>query len=317
MATRTTRGLTPRTSAAGGSPDIVGHAGLAILNPGGAPTPDDLDEALRLGVDRLEVDLCCTADGRLVLRHDVALADGRHLADLDLAEVRAAEPSLITLDQASEHVAGRIPLLLDLKMARAAEVVGVWVRGRADLDGLAVCTENLAWLLHLRFAAPRLARYPSFPDLGERRRHHVQRVASDLWRSHASVRGLRRGAADLGTAARQLRHGPRQSLAHLAGLPWRGRLPDEVAGVVEDVAAAGMCVHHWVVSPPFVEEAHRQSLHVNTWTVNNPFTARVVAAAGVDSITTDRVDLVRRALDGDRRDQPPEPIRAGLRIAPS
>lgn len=277
--------------------EVIGHAGLAIDTEGGTPTRQHLAEALSLGVDRLEVDVCCTADGRLVLRHDVCLADGRLLADLDLAEVRDACPELLTLDEAVEHLDGRVPLLIDIKTAAAAELLGTWLRRRRDQEAYALCTENIAWLLRLRFAAPRVARWPSFPDLGERRTHHVQRVVAGMWRSHASVGGLIRGAGDVQRAASQLRHRPHESLANLAGMPWRARLPADVARARADVGAAGICVHHWVVSDELVEEAHAEGLHVNTWTVNNPFAAGTVACAGVDSITTDRVHLVRLAVD--------------------
>jgi glycerophosphoryl diester phosphodiesterase len=300
---------------------IVGHAGLAIQSEGGAPTRHHLDDALTLGIDRIEVDVCCSADGHLIVRHDVSLADGRFVADLDLAELGRAGPAVLTLDEVVEHLAGRVPLLLDIKMAGAAELLGPWLRQRRDPGSFAVCTENLPWLLHLRFAAPRVARWPSFPNLGDHRTHHVQRVVVGLWRSHASLGGLRRGVVDVQRAARHLRERPQESLANLAGLPWRGRLPTDVAQTREDISAAGMCVHHWVVSERLVEEAHSFGLHVNTWTVNNPFAALTAAAAGVDSITTDRVHLVRIALDSEEplapRLRAGRPVRAVVRIAPS
>lgn len=301
--------------------EVIGHAGLAIESEGGSPTRRHLDDALALAVDRLELDVCCTADGRLVMRHDVSLANNRLLADMDLAELRQADTGVLTLDEVVEHLGGHVPLLLDIKMARAAELLGIWLGRRRDLDTFAICTENLPWLLHLRFAAPRVARWPSFPDLGDRRTHHVQRVVVSLWRSHDSFGGLQRGVADVQRAARQLHRRPQESLANIAGLPWRDRLPMEVAQTREDVAAAGICVHHWVVSERLVEEAHSVGLHVNAWTVNNPFTARKMAAAGVDSITTDRVNLVRVALRP--RDIPDpqlgagRPLRAVARISPS
>jgi glycerophosphoryl diester phosphodiesterase len=301
------------------SVQLIGHAGLAIQNDGGSPTRDDLDGALDIGVDRLELDVCSTADGRLVMRHDVCILDGACVADLDLAELRMVDPHVLTIDEAVEHLDDRVPILLDIKMARAAELLGAWLRFRRDLDSFALCTEKVPWLLHLRFAAPDVARWPSFPDLGERRTHHVQRVVTGLWRSHASLPGLRRGVVEVHRAARELRHRPQVSLGRLAGLPWRGRLPADLTQIRDDVAAAGLCVHHWVISDHLVDEAHQLGLHVNTWTINNPFTARVVAAAGVDSITTDRVEGVRRALGA----PPPDAraadaaLRAAVRIAPS
>jgi len=298
--------------------EIVGHGGLAVHNEGGSPSRDDLNVAMALGVDRLELDLCCTSDGRLVVRHDVCRPGGAPVSGVTLRTLRAADPALLTLDEAVEHLDGRVPLLLDLKQARAAELLGMWLRRRHDLEGFAVCTENLPWLLRLRFAAPRLARWPSFPDLGDRRTHHVQSVMAGLWRSHASLGGLIRGAGDLHRAARDLALRPQEILAHIAGLPWRGRLPADLVEVHRDMAPAGLCVHQWVISEELVGEAHLLGLHVNAWTVNNPFAARAVVAAGVDSVTTDRVELVRIALHGRPRPRDGAPLlRAAARTGRS
>ena len=295
---------------------LVGHAGLAIDRPGGSPTRRHLDEALALGVDRVEIDVCSSADGHLVVRHDSALPDGRFVADLDLAALRDDDPELLTLDDVCEQLGERIPMLLDLKMAHAAQALGPWFRGRRDLDQFALCTENLPWLLHLRFAAPRVARWPSFPDIGDHSAHHVQRVLAGLWRSHASLGGLRRGVADVHHVARHLRHRPQESLARLAGLPWRARLPFDLAEVCRDLRAEGICVQKWLISGLLVDEAHRAGLHVNAWTINDPAVAQAVAAAGVDSITTDRVVALRLALGMGR---PPRLPAAGgtpkLRVA--
>jgi hypothetical protein len=144
-----------------------------------------------------------------------------------------------------------------------------------------LCTENLSWLLHVRFAAPRAARWPSFPDIGDHRVHHVQLVLAGLWRSHASLGGLRRSASDVQHVARHLRHRLVKSLARLAGLPWRGQLPFELAQHCPDLGAEGICVQKWLPSGHLVEDAHRGGLHVNTWTINDAVAAQAAAAAGM------------------------------------
>jgi glycerophosphoryl diester phosphodiesterase len=271
---------------------------------------------LALDLDRLELDICSSADGRLVVRHDTCLADGRSVGSLDLATLRSDDPLLLTLDEVAEHLDGRIPVTLDLKTGHAAQALGRWFTGRRDHELYAVCTENLPWLLHLRFAAPRVARWPSFPDLGERSRHHVQRVLAGLWHSHTSMAGMRRGISDVRGAAGQLRHRPHDSLARLAGLPWRERLPHQLAKPCQDVAAEGICVQKWLISERLMEVAHRAGLHVNTWTINSSEVAQNLAAAGVDSITTDRVAAVRLALGVGRPPRRPVPARAPrLRVA--
>lgn len=295
---------------------VVGHAGLAIQREGGSPSRFHLDDAVATGVDRLELDVCSSADGAMVMLHDTCLADGRVVGDLALADLRRADPEMLTIDEAVEHLGGRLPILLDLKSAHATHLLGAWFRGRRDTEAFVACTENLPWLIQLRSAAPRVERWPSYPDIGDRRTHHVQRVMMGLWRSHASLSGLRRGAADVQRAAMQLGRAPRESLSRLGGLPWRERLPQDIRQTCADTGAAGICVHHWVVSNQLIEEAHHLSLHVNTWTVNNPFAARMAAEAGVDSITTDRVDLVRMALRSQLQPGPGTGSASGLREPP-
>ncbi len=277
---------------------VVGHAGLSIPGEGGSPTRTTLDAALEAQVERVELDVCASADGVLVMLHDTCLPDGTLVSDLDLAGLRRVNPELLTIDDAVEHLAGNMPILLDLKSARAAHLLGAWFRGRRDTDEFALCTENLPWLIQLRFAAPSVARWPSYPDMGEGRPHHVRRVLAGLWRSHANLAGICRGVTEVQRAALLLRRAPQESLIRIGGLPWRERLPQDIRQAALDTSAAGLCVHQWVVSEQLTEQAHALGLHVNTWTVNNPFAARLVAEAGVDSITTDCVDLVRLALEG-------------------
>lgn len=50
------------------------------------------------------------------------------------------------------------------------------------------------------------------------------------------------------------------------------------------------------IEPEYVELCHRNGLPVNVWTVNKERDIRRVIAAGVDSITSDRPDLVIAAL---------------------
>lgn len=62
------------------------------------------------------------------------------------------------------------------------------------------------------------------------------------------------------------------------------------------LGAQGISVHHSVVTPELVRSAHLRELRCSTWTVNRRDDVRRVAAAGVDAITTDYPDRVRRWL---------------------
>ncbi len=62
------------------------------------------------------------------------------------------------------------------------------------------------------------------------------------------------------------------------------------------LGAQGISVHHGVVTPELVRGAHLRELRCSTWTVNRRDDVRRVAACGVDAITSDYPDRVRRWL---------------------
>ncbi len=62
------------------------------------------------------------------------------------------------------------------------------------------------------------------------------------------------------------------------------------------IGAQGVAVHYAAVTPEFVRAAHLRELRCSTWTVNRRLDVRRVARAGVDAITSDYPDRVRRWL---------------------
>jgi glycerophosphoryl diester phosphodiesterase len=62
------------------------------------------------------------------------------------------------------------------------------------------------------------------------------------------------------------------------------------------LGAQGVALHESAVTPKVVRAAHLRELRVSTWTVDRRADARRVATAGVDAITTDFPDRVRRWL---------------------
>jgi glycerophosphoryl diester phosphodiesterase len=62
------------------------------------------------------------------------------------------------------------------------------------------------------------------------------------------------------------------------------------------LGAQGVSIHHEAITPELVRGAHLRELRVSTWTVNRRFDVRRVAACGVDAITSDYPDRVRRWL---------------------
>jgi glycerophosphoryl diester phosphodiesterase len=128
----------------------VGHKGADHVAPGN--TIESFQAALDHGVDMIEFDVLRTPDGRLVLAHDYADADGR---------------ACLTLEEGLDHFAGeayaRVELDLDMKLPGYETEVVEGLRER-DLTGRTLVstmyTESLDRLGEL---APGLRRGWSVP----------------------------------------------------------------------------------------------------------------------------------------------------------
>lgn len=236
---------------------FIGHAGLAMGRPGGTPTRQTLARAERAHLDWLEIDVCRAADGTLLLRHDVVLRSGRPVGAATPEEVRRDDPETLTLDEAAEVLPASLPVLVDLKDARDAAAVAGWLAARSDPDRWAVCTDDLPALTAFRERAPRIARWRGLPRVPPGRGESFRRAMACALRSTLSRR-----------------------LGALAG----------------EVGAAAFTVDRWAITPRLCAEARRLRLPVAAWTVNSAPVARRMAAAGVDLITTDRVEEMRAAL---------------------
>ncbi|CAD5281105.1 Glycerophosphoryl diester phosphodiesterase [Bosea sp. 62] len=107
---------------------IAGPLPLAIAHRGGAllaseNSAEAFDKARAIGAEMVETDVRLSADGALVCLHDADLkriaGDRRLVAEIELAELRAILPDLLTLDEA---IAASAPLglLLDVKLTGPA-----------------------------------------------------------------------------------------------------------------------------------------------------------------------------------------------------
>jgi glycerophosphoryl diester phosphodiesterase len=237
----------------------IAHAGLAGDRPGGTPTRLTLAGAARLRVDWLEIDVCQTADGSLVLRHDLLLPSRRPIRALTLTAVRGEDPEVLTLDEAAEAIDGAVPVLVDLRSPGDADAVASWLGARPDAAGWAVCTDDPVALQVMRSRAPRVARWRSLPRVAPGRGEAVRRIAA------CALRGV---------------------------------LPHRLGALAEEVGAAALSVDRWAVTPALCARAHGLQLPIAAWTVNAPSAARRMDACGVDYITTDRVEAMRSVLGG-------------------
>jgi glycerophosphoryl diester phosphodiesterase len=165
----------------------VGHKGADHVAPGN--TVESFEAALAHGVDMIEFDVLRARDGRLVLAHDYADAEGR---------------DCLTLEQGLEHFAGEtysgVELDVDLKLpGYEREVVeGLQERGLADRS--LVSTMYTDSLERLRELAPGLPRGWSVPRV---RRNYLRSPLA--LPAYAIVRVMR--ARLPGQAAARIRSG--------------------------------------------------------------------------------------------------------------
>jgi glycerophosphoryl diester phosphodiesterase len=236
----------------------IGHAGLASGRPGGTPTRQTLADAERLHVDWIEVDVCCSSDGTLLLRHDLVLPSGRRLGSVSAAEARREDTDLLTLDEGAEVLArGGVPVLVDLKHPGDAVAVSRWLAARPDPDRWALCSDDVAALRIARDAAPKVARWRTLPRVPPGRGERARRITA------CALRGL---------------------------------LPARLEHLAAEVGAAALSVDRWAVTPRLCLAARRLGLPVAAWTVNTPAAAQRMSRCGVDYVTTDRVAEMRLAL---------------------
>jgi len=251
-------------------PLLIGHKGLPVLAP--ENTLRSLELALDHGADSFEVDVVALADGTLVLGHSLELEELCHgaangsVGDLSLAELRALDPELATLDEALELVAGKAgvrPILIDLKLDGIETAVIEAVRTHALAERALLCSLDRRSLVRARAVAPEIARSLSYPA----DTHRISR---------------RRGMALFARAAtRTLR----------IALPWR------IGRWLEETGAVSATLHHSVIDRSVVARCHAAGALVFAWTVNDADGVQRMVAAGIDGIISDDSRSVVAALE--------------------
>lgn len=273
---------------------LVAHAGLGISRPCGAPNRTTLGRAARAGVQAIELDICTTADGVLVLQHDLRTSRGIPVSTMTLRSLRRRGAWPLTLDEGVDHLDPGMRLVLDLKTGDSVEPLARWLLRRPDASRFVVCTERVDVLRRLALRVPPAQIWQTFPHVGRRAHERLARVIAGIIAQHG--RRAVSLAGDLAGVVGRLRMQPNDRLARLAGVPWSRLLPRLMSAVRDDVGACGVSVHHALVTPELCAAARTEGLTVTAWTVNEPEVARRVAACGVDMITSDRVRAIRRAV---------------------
>jgi glycerophosphoryl diester phosphodiesterase len=235
-------------------PTIVAHRLGRAYGPDSSRAA--LDRSLEQGVDGLETDCCLTADGELVLLHDPLLELGTTLTGW-AHERTAGHITAGRLRQRDGTPSDEHPLMLDelLELAPPGATLQLEVKAHAN------------------------------PALAQRTTRAIcDRLADHPARAHTEILSFFTSACELA--------------AHLG---FRTRLiiiadyrPDALASWGRTVGLHGVCVEHFLLSPPLVASLRASRLSVTTGTVNHP--ALLAALPPLDAITSDTPAELRRAL---------------------
>jgi glycerophosphoryl diester phosphodiesterase len=241
--------------------EVIGHGGAGDFFPGNSRP--SIEQALKIGVDRIEFDVQKSADGELVLVHDehLRLPNGRKRAvkSLPTVEIRNLLPGLLTFDEAVELIQRQSTLLIDVKSpGYEREVINAIRRHRLSSDA-SVSTTYVSVLRQLRH---------TFPDLRT---------------------GISTGHMATGIPYKPARTAVSGALQFAA--------PSLLALAVRSVHATDVMVQYRVCTPRLVKLMHTHGTRVNTWTVDLPREIRRVIDMGIDGVISNRPDLVREALD--------------------
>ena len=244
------------------SPRIVAHRGGSAYAP--ENTMAAFRKAIELKADGIELDVHQTADGKLVVIHDNAL-DRVGGSDIRVAQSGADElrefdvGSWFDVPGGADFSGERIPLLEEV-LELAADA-GLWVN------------------IELK-AGSRL--YPGIERETVKQIERFGLSGSSVVSSfdHYALREVKRENESVGVG---ILHTSSLIDAH------------EYASIV---GANALHPHAIVVDQTYIAGARSLGMAINVWTVNDAPTARMLAAAGVDSLITDDPATIREALTG-------------------
>lgn len=311
-----------------GNIELHGHRGARGLRP--ENTLPGLAFALELGVDALEFDVAMTADGEIVLTHDLIVSPvtsmdtgmavprdemfpyvGKPVISLTLPQLRTLDVGVRLPQRPDDPFALTQVPLPDTRMPTLGAALGLI--GALGADGVQLNVE--------------LKSNPTRPDLSADPCKFTELVITELERHNRLA-----GAAILSfdwrilEAARPMvdqRYAlvERRTMhpAWMNGLSLTDFTTDcddetaKLAAAAQEVGATTLSPHRKIVDHALMADAARRDLPVVVWTVNDPVEADHFIDMGVSGIVTDYPDRMRtlwqaRGLPLPEAISPPRPV---------
>lgn len=248
---------------------LSAHRGGAALAP--ENTLASFRKGLTFSPDSLEFDVHLTKDGVPVVIHDAVIdrtTDGTgRVGSYTVAELQ-------TFNAAGKFPGGGydrqfIPTLAQVLDLVRNEPVGVDIEVKTPPDG---------------------ARYTGI----------VQKVLDEI-AAHGMLDRVRIMGFEFDHIVQSKAIQPRVPTVALISMGFLGSKdayqPATAIAHILTMGANAIGINKDLLTPAMVEEAHRQHLFVGVWTADSEDEMRRLIALGVDGLTTNRPDLLRRVLD--------------------
>jgi glycerophosphoryl diester phosphodiesterase len=274
--------------------------------------------AIELGVTTLELDTAVTKDRVVVVSHDPRLnpnltkdSDGKFISgttrkfikELNLAELKTytvgeLKPGTSYYYKHREQIAvpgQRIPALAEvfrLCLESGAEEVrlNIEIKTYPPFPKFTVGVEEFVDLLLAVIGEYKMEQRVSIQSFDWRTLKLVQQKAPEI-----VIVCLTAGRLSMEQRSYNLQPGRSGASPWLAGLDY-----DEFSGIAPLVKSFGgdiVSPNYREISKKDVEEAHRLSLKIIPWTVNNEVYMKRLIEWGVDGIITDKPDILKKLLE--------------------
>lgn len=247
-------------------PLVVAHRGGAALAP--ENTLGAFANAMQLGVDMVECDVHLSKDGHVIVMHDTDVArttDGRgYLADLTLAEIKKLNAAAKFPGGYAAQTVPTLDELLDLVKGKTP----IQIEIKVDAKG---------------------QRYPN-----------IEQQVVEAVRARGMIGEVIVISFDFPTLKEIKRLEPRIATGALVRADWFSARGNDVERIVRDAidttGADYFMPNYAPVTEALVNAVHARGLKIGVWTVNNSNDMQRLAGWGVDAITTDRPDELKRVL---------------------
>ncbi|HVW23361.1 MAG TPA: glycerophosphodiester phosphodiesterase [Candidatus Saccharimonadales bacterium] len=188
---------------------IIGHRGAKGLAP--ENTLASFKKALEHHVDEVELDVQITADGQVVVIHNLELIDASgnqlKIAGSTLAELRAHKPDLPLLEEAIELINRKVPLIVEVKpgvpVKPVVKVIKSFLKKGWTNSDFCLASRDQPILLELHRELPDISTMVIDFWSGVRAVRHAKQVGTkrigmlEYWIWPGFVHAMRRGGYEL------------------------------------------------------------------------------------------------------------------------